>query len=104
MFASYISEILPFYTVNENLHLILDILITFYSFSLHIFLDYEYYFLYFTDQTDLTDIMLQGDDEELFQPSIREYLPNMSQPNLLLQTTVLFLRYLHGFPQLPFKL
>lgn len=48
--------------------------------------------------------MLQSDDEELVQPSVRQYLQNLSQPHLLLQTSVSFLRRLHDLPQLSFEL
>lgn len=46
----------------------------------------------------------QGDDEEPVQPSVRQHLPDMSQPHLLLQTPVSFLRHLHDLCQLPFEL
>lgn len=48
--------------------------------------------------------LLQGDDEELLQPSFWQHLPNLPQPNVFLTTTVLFLRRLHGLPRLSFEL
>ncbi len=48
--------------------------------------------------------MSQGDDKELVQPSVRQHLQNVSQPDLLLQTSVSFLRYLHDLPQLSSEL
>lgn len=46
----------------------------------------------------------QGDDKELVQSSVWQHLQNMSQPHILLQASVSFLRHLHGLPQLSFEL
>lgn len=48
--------------------------------------------------------MSQGDDKELVQPSVRQHLQNLSQPHVLLQASVSFLRHLHGLPRLSSKL